>query len=161
MSTSPSVQWTDTQNDHHDSADGISDTQHTPELQERSTQRTRSNSRNTRHTLSNLNRKLDKIHWDLAQVSWSQRRNESQQRTRPLTRRKPPATNVLTYELTTAAAHVVFRILNPNCIQWLYEDQKIIIKHHVDMKPNRSGATHVAKSRRCWLVPKHMQNNCS
>ena len=30
MSTSPSVRGTDTQNDHHDSADGISDTQYTP-----------------------------------------------------------------------------------------------------------------------------------
>jgi len=90
MPTSPSVRWTDTQNDHHDSADGISDTQHIPELQERKTQRTRSNSRNTRHTLRNLDRKLDKIHRDMAHVSWSQRRNESQQRPRPLTGRKPP-----------------------------------------------------------------------
>ena len=127
MPTSPSVRWTDTQNDHHDSADGISDTQHIPKLQERKTQRTRSNSRNTRHTLRNLDRKLDKIHRDMAHVSWSQRRNESQQRPRPLTGRKPPYTNALTYELATAAARVVFRILNPDCIQWLYGDQKIII----------------------------------
>ena len=128
MSTSPSVRWTDTQNDHHDSADGISDTQHTPELQERKTQRTRSKLRNTRHTLRSLDRKLDKIHCDLAQVSWSQRRNESQQRPRPLTGRNPPYTNALIYELTPATAHVIFHIFNPNCIQWLYEDQKIIIK---------------------------------
>jgi len=93
MSTSPSVRWTDTQNDHHDPADGISDTPHTPELQERKTQRTRVKSRNTRHTLRNLDRKIDKIHRDLAHVSWSQRRNESQQRPRPLTGRKPPYTN--------------------------------------------------------------------
>ena len=99
-----------------------------PELQERKTQRTRGKSRHTRHTLRNLDRKLDKIHRDLAHVSWSQRRNESQQRPRPLTGWKRPYTNALTYELTTTAAHVVFRILNPNCIQWLYEDQKIIIK---------------------------------
>ena len=89
MSISPSVRWTDTQNDHHDSADEISDTQHTPELQERKTRRTKGKSRNTRHTLRNLDRKLDKIHRDLAHVSWSQRRNESQQRLRPLTGRKP------------------------------------------------------------------------
>jgi len=75
-----------------------------------------------------LDRKLDRIHRDLAQISWSQRRNESQQRPRPLTRRNLPYTNALTYELTPAAARVVFRILNSNCIQWLYEDQKIIIK---------------------------------
>jgi len=75
-----------------------------------------------------LDRKLDKIHKDLAHVSWSQRRSESQQRLRPLTGRKPPYTNALTYELTTAATRVVFRILNPNCIQWLYGDQKINIK---------------------------------
>ena len=128
MSTSPSVRWTNTQNDHHDSADGISDTQHTPELQERKTRRTKDKSRNTRHTLRNLDRKLDKIHRDLAYVSWSQRRNESQRRPRPITGRKPPHTNALTYDLTPVAAHVVFRIFNPNCMQWLYEDQKIIIK---------------------------------
>jgi len=78
MSISPSVRWADTQNDHHDSADGTSDTQHTPELQEKKTRRTKGKSRNTRHTLRNLDRKLDKIHRDLAHVSWSQGRNESQ-----------------------------------------------------------------------------------
>jgi len=128
MPTSPSARWADTQNDHHDLADGISDTQHTPELQERKTQRTRGKSHNTHQTLRNLDRKLDKLHRDLAQVSWLQRRNESQQRPRPLTGRKPPHKNALTYELTPAAARVVFRILNPNCIQWVYGDQKIIIK---------------------------------
>ena len=75
-----------------------------------------------------MDRKLDKIHRDLAQVSWSQRRNESQQRPRPLTGRNPPYKYALTYELTPATARVVFRILDPNCIQWLYWDQKIIIK---------------------------------
>jgi len=70
--TSRSVRWTDTQNDHHDLADGIPDTQYTPELQERKTQRTRGKSRNTRHTLRNFDRKLDKIHRNLAQVSRSQ-----------------------------------------------------------------------------------------
>jgi len=127
MPTSPSVRWADTQNDHYDLADGIPDTQHTPELQKRRTQRTRGKSRNTRHTLRHLDRKLDKIHRDLAQVSRSQRRNESQQRPRPLTGRNPPYKYALTYELTPAAARVVFRILDPNCIQWLYGDQKIII----------------------------------
>jgi len=107
------------------------------------------------HTLRNLDRKLDKIHRDWAHVNWSQRWNESQQRPRPLTGRKPPYTNALTYELTPAAARVVFLILNPNCIQWLCEDQKIIIK------TPRSGATRVAKSRRCWLVPKATQNFCT
>ena len=63
----------------------------------------------------------------MAQVSWSQRRNESQQRPRPLTGRNPHV-RILTYELTPAAARIVFRILNPNYIQWLYGDQKIIIK---------------------------------
>jgi len=125
---SPSMRWTDTQNDHHKKADGIPDTQHTPETQERNTQRTRGKSRNTRHTLRNLDRKLDKIQRDLAQVSWSQRRNESQQRPRPLTERNPPYKYALTYELTPAAARVVFRVLDPNCIQRLYGDQKIIIK---------------------------------
>jgi len=47
MSISPSVRWTDTQNDHHYSADGISDTQHTPELQDRKTRRTKGKSHNT------------------------------------------------------------------------------------------------------------------
>jgi len=78
--------------------------------------------------LRNLDRKLDKIHRNLAQVSWSQRRYESQQRPRPLTGRNPPYKYALTYELTLTAARFVFRILNPNCIQWLYGDQKIIIK---------------------------------
>jgi len=161
MPTSPSVRWADTRNDHHDSADGISDTQHTPELQERKIQRTRSKSRNIRHTLRNLDRKLDKIHRDLAQVSWSQRRNESQQRPRLLTGRNPPYTNALTYELTPAAARVVFRILNLNCIQWLYGDQKIIIKtpRRYETKPlwrdSRGQVT------RCWLVPKTTQNFCT
>jgi len=128
MSTSPSVRWTDTQNDHHDSADGISDTQHTPELQERKTRRTRGKSRNTRHTLRNLDRKLDNLHRNLAHVSWSQRRNESQRRPRLLTGRKPPLTNALTYDLTPVVARIAFRIFNPNYIQWLYKDQKILIK---------------------------------
>jgi len=121
------MRWTDTQNEHHEKADGIPDTQHTPEPQERKTQRTRGKSRNTRHTLRNVGRKLDKIHRDLFQVSRSHQRNESQQRPRPLTGRNPPYKYALTYELTPAAARVVFRILDPNCIQWLYGDQKIII----------------------------------
>ena len=117
MPTSPSVGWADTQNDHHDLADGIPDTQHTPELQERKTQRTRGKSHNTRQTLRNLVRKLDKLHRDLAQVSWLQRRNESPQRPRPLTGRNHPYRYALTYELTPAAALVIFHILDPNCIQ--------------------------------------------
>jgi len=86
MSTSPSVRWTDTQND-HTTTQQMGYLMHNthPELQERKTQRTRGKSRHTRHTLRNLDRKLDKIHRDLAHVSWSQRRNESQQRPRPLT----------------------------------------------------------------------------
>jgi len=78
--------------------------------------------------LRNLDHKLDKIHHDLAQVSRSQWRNESQQRPRPPIGRKLLYKPPLTYELTPAAARVVFRILNPNCIQWLHVDQKIIIK---------------------------------
>jgi len=109
--TSPTMRWTNIQNDHHEKVDGIPDTQHTPEPQERKTQRTRGKSRNTRQTLRNLDRKLDKIHQDLAQVSRSQRRNESQQRPRPLIGRNPPYKPALTYELTPAAARVVFRIL--------------------------------------------------
>jgi len=148
VSISPSVRWTDIQNDHHDSADGISDTQHTPELRERKTRRTRGKSRNTRHTLRNLDRKLDKIHRDLAHVSWSQRRNESQQRPRPLTGRKPPYTNALTYELTPAVARVLsFAFLIPIAYNGFTRTKKASSKHHVDMKPNRSGATRVAKSR--------------
>ena len=128
MPTSPSVRWADTQNDHHDLADGIPDTQHTPELKERKTQRTRGKSRSTRHTLRNLDLKLDKIHQSVAQVSRSQRRNESPQRPRPLTGRNHPCRYALTYELTPAVARVILHILDPNCIQWLYGDQKIIIK---------------------------------
>jgi len=64
----------------------------------------------------------------LAQVSWSQWRNESPHRPRPLIGRKLPYKPPLTYELTPTAARVVFRILNPNCIQCLHVDQKIIIK---------------------------------
>ena len=60
--TSPSMRWANAQNDHHEEIDGIPDTQHTPEPQERKTQRTRGKSRNTRHTLRNLDRKVDKIH---------------------------------------------------------------------------------------------------
>ena len=60
--TSTSIRWTDTQNDHHDLEDGIPDTLHTPEPQERKTQRTRGKSRNTHQTLRNLDHKLDKIH---------------------------------------------------------------------------------------------------
>ena len=125
---SPPMRWTYTQNDHHELEDGIPDTQHTPEPQERKTQRTRSKSRNTRQTLRNLDRKLDKIYQDLARVSRSQRRNESQQRPRPLIGRNPSYKYALTYELTLVTAPVVFRILNPNCIQWIQVDQKIIIK---------------------------------
>ena len=62
MPTSPSMRWTDTQNDHHDLEDRIPDTLHTPEPQERKTQRTRGKSRNTHQTLRNLDHKLDKIH---------------------------------------------------------------------------------------------------
>jgi len=119
----PSMRWTDTQNDHHEKANGIPDSQHTPEPQERNTQRTRGNSRNTRQTLRNLDHKLDKIHRDLARVSWSQRRNESHQRPRSLIGRNPPYKYALTDELTSATARVVFRILDPNCIQWLHVDQ--------------------------------------
>ena len=122
------LRWTDTQNDHHEKADGIPDTQHTTELQERKTQRTRGKSRNTCQTLRNLDRKLDKIHQDLAQVSRSQCRNESQQRPRPLIGRNPPYKSALTYELTPTTARIVFCILDPNCIQWLHVDQKIIVK---------------------------------
>jgi len=161
MSTSPSVRWTDTQNDHHDSADGISDTQHTAELQERRTQRTGSKLRNTRHTLRSLDRKLDKIHCDLAQVSWSQRRNESQQRPRPLTGRNPPYTNALIYELTPATAHVSFTFSIRIAYNGFTRIKRSSLKHHVDMKPNRCGATRVATSRRCLLVPKTTQNFCT
>jgi len=127
--TSPSVRWTDTQNGHQDLEGRIPDTQYTPELQERKTQRTRGKSRNTRHTLQNLDRKLDKIHRDLARVSWSQTRNEPQQRPRPLIGRNPQYKPAFTYELTPTAARVVFRILDPHCIQWLHVDQKIIVKN--------------------------------
>jgi len=130
---SPSMRWTNTQNDHHEIEDGIPDTQQTPEPQERKTQRARGKSRNTRKTLRNLDRKLHKIHQDLAQVSRSQQRNESQPRPRPLLGRKPPYKSALTYELTPTAARVVFRILDPNCIQWLHVDQRSSLKHHEDM----------------------------
>jgi len=78
--------------------------------------------------LRNLDRTLDKFHRDLAQVSQSQRGNESQQRPRPLTGHNPPCKSALTYELTPTAARVVFRILNPHFIQWFHGDQKIIVK---------------------------------
>jgi len=105
---SPSMRWMDTQNDHHEKADAIPHTQHTPEPQERKTQRTRCKSRNPRQTMRNLDRKLDKIHQDLDQVSRSQRRNESQQRPRPLIGRKPPCKSALTYKLTPTAARISF-----------------------------------------------------
>jgi len=100
----------------------------TPEPPENKRQRIREKSHNTRRTLRNLDRKLDKIHQDLAQVNRSRWRNEPQYRPRPLLRHnlthKPPTT----YELTPAPARVVFRIFNPQCMQWLHSDQNLAIK---------------------------------
>jgi len=114
----------------------------------RKTQRTRGKSRNTHQTLRNLVRKLDKIHRDLAQVSRSQRRNESQQRPRPLIGRNPRYKPALTYELTPTAARVVFRFLDPHCIQCLHVDQKIIVK-----TPRRYAAKPLWRDSRGHVTP--------
>jgi len=145
------TQETDTQNDNHDKENGTSDIQQTPEPRERKRQRIRDKSRNTRRTLRNLDHKLDKIHHDLAQVSRSQWRNESQQRPRPPIGRKLLYKPPLTYELTPAAARVVFRILNPNCIQWLHVDQK---NYHQSTTKLRSQTT---LERLAW--PSHVDTS--
>jgi len=124
---SPTMRWTDTQNSSH-GEDKTTAIQRTPETEEQKAKKTRGKSRNTRQTLRSLDRKLDKIHQDLAQVSRSQQWKESQQRPRSLMGRNPPYKSALTYELTPTAARVVFHILDPNSIQGLHMDQKIIVE---------------------------------
>ena len=81
--SSPTMQWTDTQNNRHEEGK-ISTIQHTPEPQEEKTKKTRGKSCNTRETLRHLDRKLDKMHQDLAQVSRSGHWNGSPRQSRPL-----------------------------------------------------------------------------
>ena len=68
------------------------------------------------------------MHQDLAQVSRSGHWNGSPRQSRPLPGWNPPYKSALTYELTPNAARVVFRILDPNFIQWLHMYQRIIVK---------------------------------
>ena len=79
-------------------------------------------------TLKQLDRKLDKIHQDLAQVSRSQQTSGPPREARPSVWSVPPHNLALTYELTPSTARVVFRILDPVFIQWNHVDQSIIVK---------------------------------
>jgi len=85
---SPAMRWSDTQNTSHEE-DQMPTIQRTPEPQEEKTKQARGRSRNTHQTLRHLDRKLDKIHQDLAHVSKSQRWNEPQQQVRSITGRNP------------------------------------------------------------------------
>jgi len=69
------TEWTDTQSNSHEE-EMTQTTQLIPESQDERTRKMRSKSRNTRQTLKQFDRKLDKIHQGLAQVSRSQQTRE-------------------------------------------------------------------------------------
>ena len=80
-----------------------------------------------RQTLPQLDRNLDRIQQDLAQVSRAQQTRKTSNNTRRLAWSQPPCKHALTYARIPSAARVLFHILDPVFIQWHHIDQNIIV----------------------------------
>jgi len=137
MPASPSIPWSDTQNDKHSVTEVLSDTLLTLDLHNESRQSAGDDSHITRQTLQNLDRKIDKIYHDLARVNWSQRSNKPLQKQAKLTDQTTSWIHTTRHELLTTTARVVFCILNPHYIIWRPKRQQLIIKapHRYDTEP--------------------------
>jgi len=137
MPASPSIPWSDTQNDKQSVTEVLSDKLLTIDLHDTSLQSAGDDLHNTQQTLQNLVRKIDKIHHDLARVNWSQRSNKPLQRHGNLTEQTTSWIHAFRHELTTTTARVVFCIHNPHYIKWCPKRQQLIIKapHRYDTEP--------------------------
>ena len=128
MSASPSIPWSDTQNDKQSVTEVLSDKLLTIDLHDTPLQSAGDDSHTTRQTLQNLDCKIDKIHHDLACVNWSQRSNKPLQRHGNLTEQTTSWIHTPRHALITTTARVVFCILNPHYIIWRPKRQQLIIK---------------------------------